>query len=130
MSYRFVVETRTNEPDKGQDALSEALDLHRTFHHLQWNVSGHELSSRVKADDIGASPEGDSWRFYVEVETGSPDWTRREIDSAIRNHPLAAKLGLTVEHGHFLMSGDSTSDDVGDWLVEQRDQDAGETTVL
>jgi hypothetical protein len=122
MNFRFVVESRTNAPDKAKNALVEALDLHRPFHHLQWNVSGQELSSHVNPDNIGTSPGGDFWRFYVEVETNSPDWTRLEIERAIRNHSQSAQLGLIVEQGHILMGQESTSDDAGDWLRERQDE--------
>lgn len=121
MNYRFIVESRTNDPTIAYDALLKALDSHRTFRHLQWNISGQELSSHIKPTNIGASRDGDSWRFYVEVETNSPVWTRNEIQKAIRNNPFAAELGLLVEHGHISMSEKSTSDEVGSWLKERRD---------
>jgi hypothetical protein len=89
------------------------------MHHLQWNVSGHELSSHIKPDIVGTSLEGDPWRFYVDVETSSPDWTRREIERAIRNHAAAAQLRPIVESGHILLGAESTSDDADVWLKEQ-----------
>lgn len=112
-------------PDGARDILAIAIDLHESFRHLCWDVTGQELSFYVKPDDIGVSSNGDSWRFFVEVRTCSPDWARLEIEKAIRNYPLAAIKGLRVEQGHTLMSGYSTSDDVGNWLVEQRGRDTG-----
>lgn len=123
MTYRFIIEAWTNAPDEVQTALAKAIDRHAPLHHLQWDVSGHEMGAHVKPDDVGKSHDGDPWRFYVEIETSSPDWTRREIERAIRNYTPAAQLGLTVEPGHVLLGGEAASDDANDWLRGQRSQE-------
>jgi hypothetical protein len=120
MNYRFIIEAITNDPDNAKTVLTEAIGLHIPLEHLQWNVSEQELSSHVKPGAVGKSPCGDAWRFYVEVETNSPDWTRDELERAIRNHTPAAHLSLEVEPGHIAMDTDSASNEASGWLRKQQ----------
>ena len=127
--YRFIVESWTNAPIEAEVELQKAIDLHAPLFRTEIQVTHRELVVQISPDQVGNNPGGDPWRFFVEGETNSPDWTRVEIEKAIHNYDLAAALVLEVNSGFVLMASpkerEHTVEDVESWLHENQQEQGG-----